>query len=86
MTRWMRSLKEGPCVDCGNSFQTVAMDWDHREGEEKIGNPCELIKRFSKERILEELSKCDLVCANCHRIRTHKRGVAQSGRAHASGA
>ena len=27
----------------------------------------------SKEAILEEIAKCDLICANCHRIRTAKQ-------------
>lgn len=69
--KFLNSLKEGkPCTDCGNIFHPCAMDWDHINNN-KIANVSRL--RSSKKRVLEEVSKCELVCANCHRIRTYKR-------------
>lgn len=50
------------------------MDFDHRLGEEKSGNMAELAGQgMSRERLDEELAKCDVVCANCHRERTYRR-------------
>ncbi|KKL22649.1 hypothetical protein LCGC14_2433320, partial [marine sediment metagenome] len=61
--------KSVPCVDCGTMFPLPAMDFDHVRGE-KLGCVSRLTARFGKTRLLEEMAKCDVVCANCHRIRT----------------
>lgn len=65
--RWMR------CVDCGLQYPAYVLDWDHRPGEEKVASVAYLARR-SIALFEAEIAKCDLVCANCHRIRTHERG------------
>lgn len=68
---WER--KKGPCADCGQTFHPVAMDFDHIRGE-KITDVSKMIaKESSLEDINLEIAKCDLVCANCHRVRTFTR-------------
>lgn len=70
----VRSFKDQPCMDCGNRFPPVCMDFDHRPGETKIVEVSHLANRIaSPERIRAEIAKCDLVCANCHRLRTEAR-------------
>lgn len=79
-TRWKLSQKFlaeqklKPCADCG--FIPVVpdqMDFDHVRGT-KILPLARLAGRGgSIEKIVEEINKCDLVCANCHRLRTYKR-------------
>ena len=81
---WYRALKEDrPCADCGGRFPAAAMQWDHLPGSEKTADVANLLRRLCKSRILEEIAKCELVCANCHAIRTvhrrESRGVAQPG-------
>lgn len=72
---WLHSLKNNPCMDCGGTFPPCAMDFDHREAESKEQGICQMVRGgWSRERILAEIAKCDLVCANCHRIRTHLVG------------
>lgn len=68
----MDDLKRAPCMDCGNSFPPECMDWDHRPDEEKL---FEVGTRTmgNWELLLAEMAKCDLICSNCHRIRTRKR-------------
>ena len=66
------ALKSKPCMDCGGSFQPVCMDFDHRQGTAKVDGVSKLIL-CSLERLQEEIAKCDLVCSNCHRIRTKNR-------------
>lgn len=64
-------LKSKPCSDCGKTFPPVCMDFDHARGEKLF-----LISKGwgrSFESLLLELEKCDLVCSNCHRIRTSAR-------------
>jgi hypothetical protein len=65
---WLNSLKENPCIDCGKIFRPCAMDFDHIRGD-KFKGVGEMLS-YKRDRILSEISKCDLVCANCHRIRS----------------
>jgi hypothetical protein len=71
-TAWLDSLKEGkPCADCGRIYPPYVMEWDHLPGSEKSLVLADTRRAaHSKSRILAELSKCELVCANCHRERT----------------
>lgn len=71
---WVNTLRDHPCMDCKGSFPTCVMEFDHREGEAKTAAVAKMVTdSYSKESILAEIQKCDLVCANCHRIRTHRR-------------
>jgi len=66
-------LKSGPCVDCITSYIPVVMEFDHVRGY-KLFNLGDAVRMdVSLEKIQAEAAKCDLVCANCHRIRTFKR-------------
>jgi protein-arginine kinase activator protein McsA len=61
-------LNNHHCIDCGES-DPVVLEFDHRDPSSKIGNIPEL-KRFSLKRVIEEIQKCDVRCANCHRRKT----------------
>lgn len=67
----LRDLKARPCADCGGSFHYSQMDFDHIRGE-KIGALANLTG-MPLAVLLAEAAKCDVVCANCHRERTHQR-------------
>lgn len=71
---WYMSLKEGtPCTDCGNSYPAPVMQWDHLPGTEKTADLGYLWRKHNKQRVLDEIAKCELVCANCHALRTLSR-------------
>ena len=63
-------LKRGkPCYVCGNVFPPVVMDYHHTEPEDKYESIATMLDRSrSTEDILREITKCVLVCANCHRL------------------
>lgn len=63
--------KDRPCMDCGGRFPSVAMDFDHVEGD-KIAH-VGAMTTASVDRLLAEIEKCEVVCANCHRVRTALR-------------
>ena len=68
---WMDTLKEGrACADCGGSFPPYVMQWDHLPGHLKAGDLSVMVGNRSRQTVLEELKKCELVCANCHVLRT----------------
>jgi hypothetical protein len=62
--------KAGPCMDCGGVFPIVCMDLDHRDPSTKEFSLAAYGTR-GYDAIKAEIAKCDRVCANCHRIRTH---------------
>lgn len=71
---WLLSLKGGrPCTDCGRIYAPQVMQWDHLPGSLKLGNISTDLRGRSRQEILDEIAKCELVCANCHAIRTFKR-------------
>jgi hypothetical protein len=49
------------------------MDFDHVSGKKENNVGTMVAHGWNRDRVLAEIAKCDLVCANCHRIRTKKR-------------
>ena len=66
----MMKLEAG-CADCGYAVDPVALDFDHVRGT-KLGAVGSMLNQ-SWTAILAEVDKCDVVCSNCHRIRTDQR-------------
>lgn len=61
-------LSKNSCVDCGES-DPIVLEFDHqRDKEFNISEG--LSKMISKDRIMNEILKCEVVCANCHKRRT----------------
>lgn len=65
-------IKSDSCTDCKYRFHPFCMDFDHLENKE-INIADMLSLNYSLKKVLEEIKKCDLVCANCHRLRTWNR-------------
>ena len=72
---FLGEIKNKPCFDCGKKYPSWIMDFDHRNGKDKIGSVSFLaFRKLAKfDKIKDEIKKCDLVCANCHRDRTYRR-------------
>lgn len=63
-------LTEHPCIDCGQSDIRV-LEFDHRDRKDKDDAVSQLMSRgIPFARIVKEIAKCDVRCANCHRIKT----------------
>jgi hypothetical protein len=65
----MNYLASHPCVDCG-AADPIVLQFDHRDGTNKVGTVGEMVNRASWTTLLAEIAKCDVRCANCHRVRT----------------
>ncbi len=61
------------CIDCGES-DPIVLEFDHLG--DKLDTLASMVSRvLSKERILQEVAKCEVVCSNCHKKRTaHRAG------------
>lgn len=68
-TALINKLKNVPCSDCRKKFHPFCMDFDHKLGVIKCRDVSQIM---AIKDILEEVKKCDVVCSNCHRLRTYK--------------
>lgn len=68
----MNYYKNKPCLDCGDWYNPWQMQFDHRPEETKIFTIGKSL-RHRLDLLIKEITKCDLVCANCHLNRTYKR-------------
>src|SRR5687768_12653909 len=69
---WLRDLRRIPCADCREMFPPHMMDFDHRDPSKKlfmIAGGKALLK--SRAKLIAEIEKCDVVCGNCHALRTY---------------
>ena len=72
LTEFVRNYKKREdvlCVDCGES-RWQCIQFDHIDRKDKTDSISRMARRgMPAKRILEEISKCETVCANCHCIR-----------------
>lgn len=63
-----------PCVDCGETDIRI-LDFDHVRGK-KSGDISRMMNiGCSRSTIEAEIAKCEVRCANCHRIRESKKNA-----------
>lgn len=62
------------CTDCGWAQWARGLDWDHVRGVKTAGIATLIANGRPWAEVLAEMSKCEVACANCHRIRTLRRG------------
>lgn len=72
----IQKLKEIPCKDCGVQYEYYVMQFDHLK-DKTFGISWGLMNK-SRQDLLEEIKKCEVVCANCHATRTFRR-LTESG-------
>src|SRR4051812_11892532 len=71
LRQWFDDHKTSLRCECGEN-DIRCLDFHHTRGV-KVINLSEAINRgWGKERILEEVAKCDVICANCHRKETFR--------------
>jgi hypothetical protein len=78
---WLNAIKlAAGCADCGYNKHPAALDFDHI-GTDKTANVGVMVRsRVSRAIVEAEIAKCEVVCANCHRIRTYERGQHSNGK------
>jgi len=70
---FVKSIKEiSECIDCGENNPLV-LDFDHVKGEKIMAISNMSNKAYCIDTISKEMDKCEVRCANCHRIITEKR-------------
>lgn len=63
-------LKEHPCIECGEK-NPVTLEFDHRDEKTKVMDISSAVDNgWSIKKISEEIKKCDVLCSNCHKVKT----------------
>lgn len=63
-------LANHPCVDCGEN-DILVLEFDHTDRRDKDLEISKIIRRRgSLQKLIEEIDKCEVRCANCHRRKT----------------
>lgn len=65
-------LTQVGCTDCGYNAHYAALEFDHLPGTVKVKNVMAMCWN-SWSAIWAEVAKCEVVCSNCHSVRTHER-------------
>jgi hypothetical protein len=72
--KWYQELKKEPCTDCGQVYHFAIMEWDHLPQHTKVATVSDVARQtLNKTKVLAEIAKCELVCANCHNMREWAR-------------
>ena len=66
--RWLREIKlERGCDLCGYNKHSAALQYHHLDSTLKVKTVSRMVNQnLSKEDVLKEVAKCQLLCANCH--------------------
>ena len=75
-SRLQKIKEDSGCVDCG-VCNHIVLDFDHLK-DKKYNISRMIHDGFSWAAIKKEIAKCEVVCANCHRIRTYTRLTSKS--------
>jgi hypothetical protein len=70
MRNWFNEtfMTNAKCIKCGNT-NPIVIDFHHKDPKEKDGKVKNMLQKLlSKKIITAEVAKCDMLCANCHRI------------------
>jgi hypothetical protein len=82
---FLRELRRVPCADCGGTFEPYQMDFDHRDPAQKSFQMTDgRAMLMNRDRLLAEIAKCDVICANCHAIRSARFRAERAVRQRAS--
>ena len=69
---WFKEIKSKEvCVECGHDVYED-LDYHHKDPSTKVTSVSEMVGRFSRQRILDEIQKCEVLCKNCHMNHHHR--------------
>jgi hypothetical protein len=72
-TKLFELLSEKACVDCGEN-DPIVLEFDHVEPKTKVRGVARMLSgHWAWEKVLAEINKCEVRCANCHRRKTYNQ-------------
>ena len=58
------------CAFCGYKKHYAALEFDHINPDTKLGTLSQVYKGWGMKKLKDEIRKCQVLCANCHRVKT----------------
>lgn len=77
--RLIDAIKSVPCTECGVTYPPYVMEFDHVRGEKSFVISANISQK-PWDVVLAEIAKCEVVCSNCHQMRTHRQRIANGGK------
>lgn len=72
VVRYIQEYKQSRgCMDCKIMYPYWILEFDHLR--DKVANVVDMVKTHSFDDVKREIEKCEVVCGNCHKDRTHSR-------------
>jgi hypothetical protein len=68
----LHAVKNRPCAICGKQYHHVAMDFYHVLDNKSFSMTAAMRNNVTLYDLVNEIEKCAVVCANCHRMIVHK--------------
>ena len=68
------------CALCGYKKHAVALEFDHINPDEKLGTISRAYKGWGRKKLKDEIRKCQVLCSNCHRVKTMENKDNERGR------
>lgn len=73
---WLfRGVREGPCSRCGFMPEDPCQMDMHHVYDDKVMKVTDMVRERGMQDLIMEIGKCDLLCANCHRLVSRIRGA-----------
>ena len=66
------------CCECGYNKHPSALDFDHIDPSKKLFDISKKIVFSKLSALMEEIKKCRVLCANCHRIHSYESGHSEN--------
>jgi hypothetical protein len=72
--KWLNEYKRNkPCSRCGKIYDPLCLDLHHLDPMNKVSTISFMIQGTHSLKVLkEEVAKCEVICANCHRLHHYK--------------
>ena len=71
--KFLRKITDNTCTYCGyHNDSSAPFDWHHLDPTEKEGTIGNLISIKNRDKLLNEIDKCEFICKNCHALEHEK--------------
>lgn len=72
---WYRQFKQKLKCELCDENHPACLEFHHKDRKEKLFNISSAVSDYGKNKLLSEISKCQILCSNCHKKLHHNASV-----------